>query len=80
MLIALLSSDPPTWSAAVDGLIISDPRVMMGKPVIAGTRITIEHILDELAAGRTVEELLDCYPRLTRDGIAACVQMGARGA
>ena len=55
--------------------IVSDPRVMMGKPVIAGTRMTVEHILEELAAGRTVEELLDSHPRLSRAGIiAACVQ------
>jgi uncharacterized protein (DUF433 family) len=60
------------------GLIVSDARVMMGKPVIVGTRITVEHILDELEAGRTVEELLDGLPRLTREGIAACVEMGTR--
>jgi uncharacterized protein (DUF433 family) len=50
-------------------LITSDPKVMMGKPVIAGTRITVEHILEELAAGSTVDELLEAHPRLTREAI-----------
>jgi len=39
-------------------LIISDPKVMMGKPVIAGTRLTVELILEKLAAGETAEQLL----------------------
>lgn len=47
----------------------SDPAVMMGKPVIAGTRITVELILEKLAAGETVEQLLDAHPRLTRRAI-----------
>ena len=37
----------------------SDPNVMMGKPVIAGTRITVELVLEKLAAGETVEQILD---------------------
>ncbi len=52
-------------------LITSDPKVMMGKPVVAGTRITVEHILEELAAGTTVEELLEAHPRLTPEAIYA---------
>jgi uncharacterized protein (DUF433 family) len=39
--------------------IVSDPAVMMGKPVLAGTRITVEHILRELAAGTTIDQLLN---------------------
>jgi uncharacterized protein (DUF433 family) len=38
-------------------LIISDPQVMLGKPVIAGTRITVELVLEKLAAGKTVEQI-----------------------
>ena len=38
---------------------------MMGKPVIAGTRITVELVLEKLAAGETVEQILDAHPRLT---------------
>jgi len=61
----------------MSGLIVSDPRVMMGKPVVAGTRITVEHILDELAAGTTVEQLLESQPRLTREGISAALGFAA---
>lgn len=52
-------------------LILADPAVMMGKPVVAGTRITFELILEKLAAGETVEQLLVAHPRLTREGISA---------
>jgi uncharacterized protein (DUF433 family) len=58
-------------------LIISDPNVMMGKPVIAGTRITVELILEKLAAGETYEQLLAAHPRLTRDGIQAALAFAA---
>ncbi|MBM4047516.1 MAG: DUF433 domain-containing protein [Planctomycetes bacterium] len=58
-------------------LIISDPRVMMGKPVVAGTRITVELILEKLAAGETVEQVLDAHPRLTREAIHAALAFAA---
>jgi len=54
-------------------LIQSDPAVMMGKPVIAGTRITVELILEKLAAGETAEQLLESHPRLTREAILAAL-------
>jgi uncharacterized protein (DUF433 family) len=54
-------------------LIVSDPNVMMGKPVIAGTRITVELILEKLAAGESVEQILDAHPRLTREAIQAAL-------
>lgn len=44
--------------------IVSDPQVMMGKPVIAGTRIPVELILEKLAAGETTEQILSAHPRL----------------
>jgi uncharacterized protein (DUF433 family) len=50
-------------------LIISDPNIMMGKPVIAGTRLTVEMILEKLAAGETIEQLLESHPRLTLSAI-----------
>lgn len=50
-------------------LIQSNPSIMMGKPVIAGTRITVELILEKLAAGETMEQLLEAHPRLTEEGI-----------
>ena len=52
-------------------LIQSNPSIMMGKPVIAGTRIPVELILEKFAAGETIEQLLDAYPRLTEEGIRA---------
>ncbi len=48
-----------------------DPKVMMGKPVIAGTRITVEHILRCLGAGDSVEAILRDYPRLNEADIRA---------
>ncbi len=58
-------------------MIVSDPKVMMGKPVIAGTRITVELILEKLAAGETVEQILDAHPRLTREAIQAALAFAA---
>lgn len=58
-------------------LINSDPSVMMGKPVIAGTRITVELILEKLAEGETVEQILEAHPRLTRDAIKAALAFAA---
>ncbi|MDZ7376680.1 MAG: DUF433 domain-containing protein [candidate division KSB1 bacterium] len=60
-----------------DRLIISDPKVMMGKPVIAGTRITVELILEKLAAGETIEQILNAHPRLTVDAIRAALKFAA---
>jgi uncharacterized protein (DUF433 family) len=46
---------------------------MMGKPVVAGTRITVELVLEKLAADETVEQILDAHPRLTRQAIQAAL-------
>ncbi len=58
-------------------LIESHPAVMMGKPVVAGTRITVELILEKLAAGETVEQILEAHPRLTREAIQAALAFAA---
>ena len=58
-------------------LIESRPDVMMGKPVIARTRITVEGILEKLGAGETVEQLLEAHPRLTREGVQAALAFAA---
>lgn len=55
------------------GLIVSDPRVMLGTAVVAGTRITVEHIVEESEAGTSIEQLLRSHPRLTRKGISAAL-------
>jgi uncharacterized protein (DUF433 family) len=61
----------------MEALIKSDPDVMMGKPVIAGTRITVESILERLGAGESVEALLEAHPRLTRDAVRAALRFAA---
>lgn len=53
--------------------IIADPKVLAGKPVIKGTRIAVEFILDLLANGWSESEILQNYPRLTREDIQACL-------
>lgn len=53
--------------------IVVDPEVMVGKPVIRGTRIPVELILDKLAYNLDVDEILKSYPSLTRDDIRACI-------
>ena len=58
-------------------LIVSDPNIMIGKPVVKGTRITVELILEKLAAGETIEQILDAYLRLTHEGIHAALTFAA---
>lgn len=58
-------------------LIVSDPEIMMGKPVVAGTRITVELILEKLGAGETIEQLLEAHPRLTREAVLAALAFAA---
>jgi len=58
-------------------LITSDPSIMLGKPVVAGTRITVELILEKLAAGETVEQILASHPRLSREGLLAAFEFAA---
>lgn len=53
--------------------IVIDPNVMLGRPVIGGTRIPVEQILRKLAANMSVEGLLRDYPRLTREDIQAAL-------
>ena len=62
----------------MENLIECNPKVMLGKPVIKGTRITVEIILEKLASGETVEGILSSYPHLTREQILACVDFARR--
>lgn len=50
-----------------------NPKVMVGKPVIRGTRLTVEYILNLLAHGATQEEILQEYKNLTHEDIQACI-------
>jgi uncharacterized protein (DUF433 family) len=60
-----------------EALITSDPKIMMGKPTVAGTRLTVELILEKLAAGETIEQILSEHPRLTAAAIRAAIAFAA---
>ena len=59
-------------------IIQSKPSVMMGKPVVAGTRITVELILEKLAAGETMDQVVKSHPRLTKEGVLAALEFAAK--
>ncbi len=58
--------------------IVSDPNIMKGKPVIAGTRITVESILEKLSAGESREQILEAHPQLTDKAISVALAFAAR--
>jgi uncharacterized protein (DUF433 family) len=58
--------------------IVSHPDIMLGKPVVEGTRITVENLLEELAHGQSFDAILKSHPRLTRDGIQAALDYAVR--
>jgi uncharacterized protein (DUF433 family) len=53
--------------------IIADPRILAGKPVVKGTRIAVDLVLEELAQNPAIDELLAAHPALTRDDVQACL-------
>lgn len=53
--------------------ITAGPKVLVGKPVVRGTRISVELVIDLLAAGWSQEQILDSYPNLTAEDIRACL-------
>ena len=55
------------------GRIIVDPQILVGKPVIKGTRLAVEFIVDLLAQGWSDDEILRNYPGITQDDIRACL-------
>ncbi len=57
--------------------ITHNPRVMGGKPIIRGMRVTVGMILGELGAGATIEEILDDFPYLEREDILQAIRYGA---
>ena len=56
----------------------TNPAVMMGKPVIAGTRITVESILEKLGAGESTEQIIASHPRLTKEAVLAATSRESR--
>ena len=59
-------------------MIQSKPSIMMGKPVVAGTRVSVELILEKLAEGESVEQILEAHPRLSREAILAALSFAAK--
>ncbi len=57
--------------------IASNPDILFGKPVVVNTRIPVDLILEKLAAGDAVDDLIEAYPKLTKDHIAACLLFAA---
>jgi uncharacterized protein (DUF433 family) len=55
-----------------------DPKILVGKPVVKGTRIPVELIIDLLGKGWTQEQILDSYPNLTTQDIRACMAYASR--
>jgi uncharacterized protein (DUF433 family) len=58
--------------------IVIDPDICNGRPVVRGTRITAQTVLEFLAAGDSVEDMLEEYPSLTRADVQACLDYAAR--
>lgn len=58
--------------------IITNPKIMLGKPTVAGTRITVEQILRLLAQKLTIKEILDDFPQLKEDDIKTAVEYAAK--
>jgi uncharacterized protein (DUF433 family) len=61
------------WRDDID----SDPAVLTGQPVVRGTRLGVDLILEKLGAGETPEQILSAHPRLTREAIQACLLYAA---
>ena len=64
----------PSRGPAYNNRITVDPKVLAGKPIIRGTRITVEFLLELLGNGWTQEQILENYPQLKREDILAAIQ------
>lgn len=61
-----------------ENMIVSDPRILNGKPIVKGTRISVALILQCFASGMTIEDILKGYPTLAREGVKAALEFAAR--
>ncbi len=57
--------------------IVADPDIMLGKPVVKGTRITVELLLSKLGGGADIDEILSAYPHLKREDVMAALSYSA---
>ena len=62
---------------ADEDLIVSDPRIAMGKATVRGTRLTVEFLLEKLGAGESIADLLSAHPRLSEAGVRAALRHAA---
>ena len=58
--------------------IVIDPAICNGRPVVRGTRITVQTVMEFLAAGDSVDDVLEAYPSLTREQVLACIEWASR--
>lgn len=58
--------------------VVLDPSVMLGKPIIKGTRLTVELVVEKLATGESIAQLLEDYPFLKEDDVRAALLYSAR--
>ena len=65
-----MAKERPTYKERIT----TNPEVMVGKPVVKGTRIPVELVLAHLAENTDLDDLFAAYPRLTRDDVKACLQ------
>ena len=70
----------PEKTANWEDRIVCDPAILVGKPTIKGTRISVELVTDRLAGGWTVADVLDSYPHIRAEDVDACVKYKATGA
>ncbi|MFZ4478249.1 MAG: DUF433 domain-containing protein [Saprospiraceae bacterium] len=59
-------------------IIVRDPKVMLGKPIIKGTRITVELVVRKIADGFSIQDILEAYPHLNMEQVAAALDYAAR--
>jgi uncharacterized protein (DUF433 family) len=64
----------PDWRKHIH----SDPAILAGKPVFIGTRIPVDLVLENLAAGESIQQILEGYPRLSRDAILSAIGFAAQ--
>ncbi len=57
-------------------IIVSDPEILGGKPIVKGTRISVEFVFELLGLNYSVEYILDQFPSLTRDALMQLIQIG----
>lgn len=63
------------YAEGVNERVVIDPSICNGRPTVRGTRITAQTVVEFLAAGDSVEDILDEYPALTREDVLACLNM-----